>query len=71
MGWNGDADWNVPFAPSDPAAARRARGGGGITADSDPEAEYSESHDKAEGMRKAFSAVLGDITLTNGGGDGA
>jgi para-aminobenzoate synthetase component I len=34
--------------------------GGGIVADSDPDAEYQETLHKAEGMRLALEAVLGD-----------
>ena len=72
MGWNGDADWNVAIRTATATSQSLVfAAGGGITADSDPEAEYVESHDKAEGMRKAFSEVLGEITLANGGGDGA
>ena len=37
--------------------------GGGITADSDPDAEYRETLDKAEGLRLAFSSILGDFSL--------
>ena len=72
LGWNGDADWNIAIRTA--TATDRAlvfAAGGGITADSDAEAEYRESHDKAEGMRAAFSTVLGEIELANGGGDGA
>ena len=72
MGWNGDADWNVAIRTATATSQSLVfSAGGGITADSDPEAEYVESHDKAEGLRKAFSEVLGEITLANGGGDGA
>jgi len=64
LGWNGDADWNIAIRTA--IATERAlvfNAGGGITADSDPAAEYREALDKAEGMRLAFSAVLGEITL--------
>jgi len=37
--------------------------GGGITADSDAEAEYRETLDKAEGLRLALERVLGPIRL--------
>ncbi len=72
LGWDGDADWNIAIRTA--TATERSlvfSAGGGITADSDADAEYRESHDKAEGMRVAFSSVLGEITLANGGGDGA
>ncbi|MFN8588498.1 MAG: aminodeoxychorismate synthase component I [Candidatus Eisenbacteria bacterium] len=72
LGWNGDADWSIAIRTATATANSLVfAAGGGITADSDPEAEYHESHDKAEGMRAAFSSVLGRIDLENGGGDGA
>ena len=40
--------------------------GGGITADSDPDAEYRETLDKAEGLRAALTAVLGEVRLGDG-----
>ena len=64
LGWNGDADWNI--------AIRTAVGtrdgivwsaGGGITADSDPEAEYRESLAKGAGLRAALADVLGPVHL--------
>ena len=64
VGWNGDADWNI--------AIRTAVGtrdgivwsaGGGITADSDPEAEYRESLAKGAGLRAALADVLGPVHL--------
>jgi para-aminobenzoate synthetase component 1 len=60
VGWNGDADWNIAIR----TATATGRGihwsaGGGITGDSDPEAEYLESVAKAEGLRLAFSSVYG------------
>jgi hypothetical protein len=39
--------------------------GGGITIDSDPEAEYVETLDKAEGMRAALAPLVGDVRLTS------
>ena len=64
IGWNGDADWNIAIRT---AVATRAgitwNAGGGITADSDPDAEYHESLAKAAGLHAALSSVLGDIRL--------
>jgi len=64
VGWDGDADWNIAIrtAVATPTAIHW-NAGGGITADSDPEAEYRESLDKGEGLRAALSSVLGDVTL--------
>jgi para-aminobenzoate synthetase component 1 len=58
--WSGDADWNIAIRTAlvTPEAIRFAAGGG-ITADSDPEAEYRETLDKAEGMRVALEGLLG------------
>jgi len=67
IGWDGDADWNIAIrtaTATDSGIVFHA--GGGITADSDPEAEYRESLDKAEGVRLALSKVVGEIALTNG-----
>jgi para-aminobenzoate synthetase component 1 len=64
VGWDGDADWSIAIRTA--VATKHAlhwNAGGGITADSDPEAEYRESLDKAEGLRAAFSNVLGEVTL--------
>jgi len=62
--WNGDADWNIAIrtAVVTPGAVRFAAGGG-ITAESDPDAEYEESLDKAEGMRAALSDLVGPLVL--------
>ena len=64
IGWNGDADWNIAIrtATATPAAFHWSAGGG-ITADSDPAAEYEESLAKASGMREALESVLGEIRL--------
>ena len=65
LGWDGDADWNIAIRTAVTTQDRLVfHAGGGITADSDPEAEYRESLDKAEGMRLAFSKVLGELVLT-------
>jgi para-aminobenzoate synthetase component 1 len=59
VGWNGDADWSVAIRTAlvTPRAVHFAAGGG-ITADSDPDAEYEETLDKAAG----FFAALADVT---------
>jgi para-aminobenzoate synthetase component 1 len=64
IGWDGDADWNIAIrtATVTPSAIHWSAGGG-ITGDSDPEAEYRESLTKAEGQKKARSNVLGDVRL--------
>jgi para-aminobenzoate synthetase component 1 len=66
--WRGDADWNIAIrtaliTPRD----IRFSAGGGITADSDPDLEYRESLDKAEGMRVALSSIVGPVDLTGPG----
>jgi para-aminobenzoate synthetase component 1 len=67
LDWRGDADWNIAIR----TATVTPRGlhfsaGGGITADSDPRAEYEETLHKAEGMRLALEAILGAVTLSPG-----
>jgi para-aminobenzoate synthetase component 1 len=62
--WRGDADWNIAIrtalvTPGDLHFAA----GGGITADSDPDAEYQETLDKAEGMRVALERLVGPVRL--------
>ena len=67
IGWDGDADWNVAIRTATATASGIVfHAGGGITADSDPDAEYRETLDKAEGLRLAFSRVLGEIRLDHG-----
>ncbi len=65
LDWNGDADWNVAIRTA--TATREAlhfAAGGGITADSDADAEYEETLAKAEGMRVAIADALGaDVSL--------
>lgn len=64
LGWDGDADWNVAIRTA--VATRDGvhwHAGGGITAESDPEAEYRESIAKGEGVRRALESVLGEIRL--------
>lgn len=60
MNWRGDADWNVAIRTAivTPRAIHFAAGGG-ITGDSDPDAEYEETLDKAAGMRVALAAAFG------------
>jgi para-aminobenzoate synthetase component 1 len=62
--WDGDADWNIAIRTAlvTPGAVHFSAGGG-ITADSDAEAEYRETLDKAEGLRLALERVLGPIRL--------
>ncbi len=62
--WRGDADWNIAIRTAivTPQALHFAAGGG-ITADSDPDAEYQETLDKAEGMRVALETLFGPVTL--------
>lgn len=64
LGWNGDADWSIAIRTA--VATRDGltwNAGGGITADSDPDAEYHESLAKAAGVHRALGSVLGDIRL--------
>jgi para-aminobenzoate synthetase component 1 len=64
IGWDGDADWNIAIRTA--VATREAlhwSAGGGITADSDPDAEYRESLAKAEGLRLAIGSVVGEVRL--------
>jgi para-aminobenzoate synthetase component I len=64
LDWSGDADWSIAIRTMvvTPEAVHFAAGGG-ITADSDPAAEYRETLDKAEGMRLALERVEGPIAL--------
>jgi para-aminobenzoate synthetase component I len=65
--WSGDADWNIAIRTAlvTPTAVHFAAGGG-ITAESDPDAEYQETLDKAEGLRRALERVVGPIVLAPG-----
>ena len=64
VGWDGDADWNVAIRTATAVTDGLVfHAGGGITADSDPDAEYRETLDKAEGLRLALASVLGDFPL--------
>jgi para-aminobenzoate synthetase component 1 len=62
--WRGDADWNIAIrtAVITPEAVCFSAGGG-ITADSDPQAEYEETLHKAEGMRLALTDTVGPVAL--------
>jgi len=62
--WNGDADWNIAIRTATvTGSAILFSAGGGITAESDPDAEYEETLHKAEGLRLAISAALGPVAL--------
>jgi para-aminobenzoate synthetase component 1 len=58
LDWSGDADWSIAIRTAlvTPRAIRYAAGGG-ITADSEPEAEYQETLDKAAGLEAAIGAL--------------
>jgi para-aminobenzoate synthetase component 1 len=62
--WRGDADWNIAIRTAlvTPRAIHFAAGGG-ITAESDPDAEFQETLHKAEGMRQALERMIGPIAL--------
>ena len=64
LDWRGDADWNIAIRTAlvTPDALHFSAGGG-ITADSDPEAEYEETLHKAEGIRLALESLFGPVTL--------
>jgi para-aminobenzoate synthetase component 1 len=62
--WHGDADWSIAIRTA--IVTRDAicfAAGGGITAESDPDAEYQETLQKAEGLRLALSARLAPLSL--------
>jgi para-aminobenzoate synthetase component 1 len=64
IGWNGDADWNIAIRTATATASGvHWSAGGGITGDSDPEAEYLESVAKAEGLRNSLASVFGDLRI--------
>jgi para-aminobenzoate synthetase component 1 len=64
LDWRGDADWNIAIRTMlvTPGAVRFAAGGG-ITAGSDPDAEFEETLVKAEGMRAALERLVGPVQL--------
>ena len=64
LDWGGDADWSVAIRTAVATAdALYFAAGGGITADSDPDAEHRETLAKAEGLRLAFASALGEFAL--------
>ena len=64
IGWNGAADWNIAIrtATATPSGVHWSAGGG-ITADSEPDAEYRESVAKAEGPRVALEHIYGELHM--------
>ena len=56
LDWSGDADWSIAIRTAlvTPRAIHFAAGGG-ITADSDPAAEYQETLHKAAGLEAAIA----------------
>jgi len=60
LDWRGDADWSIAIRTAlvTPGAIHFAAGGG-ITADSDAEAEYAETLHKAAGMTAALADLAG------------
>jgi para-aminobenzoate synthetase component I len=66
--WSGDADWNILIRTALVTAdAVHFAAGGGITADSDPDAEYEETLHKAEAVRGALASIVGPVTLEPSG----
>lgn len=62
--WNGDADWNIAIRTAlVTSSAVHFAAGGGITADSDPDAEYRETLHKAAGMTRALERLVGPLRL--------
>ena len=67
LDWRGEADWNIAIRTAlVTGRAIHFAAGGGITADSDPEAEYVETLNKAEGVRAALEGLLGPVALESG-----
>ncbi len=64
LDWRGDADLNIAIRTAlvSPSAVHFGAGGG-ITSDSDADAEYEETLHKAEGMRRALSSIAGPVAL--------
>ena len=61
LDWSGDADWSIAIRTAlVTGTAVHYAAGGGITADSDPAAEYDETLHKAAGMRAALEALGAD-----------
>ena len=64
LDWHGDADWSIAIRTAlVTRAAIHFSAGGGITSESDPDAEYEETLHKAEGIRVALSARIGEVSL--------
>jgi para-aminobenzoate synthetase component 1 len=62
--FRGDADWNIAIRTAlVTRGAIHFAAGGGITAESDPRAEYLETLIKAEGMRQALERLVGPVSL--------
>ena len=60
LDWRGDADWNIAIRTALVTEdAVHYAAGGGITADSDPAAEYEETLHKAAGLKRALAALTG------------
>jgi len=66
LDWSGDADWSIAIRTAlvTPRAIHYAAGGG-ITADSEPEAEYQETLDKAAGLEAAIGALRQAPAMAN------
>jgi para-aminobenzoate synthetase component 1 len=62
--WSGDADWSIAIRTAIVTGnAVHFAAGGGITADSDPDAEYREALIKASGMAAALGRLVGPVLL--------
>jgi len=72
LDWRGDADWSIAIRSAlvTPGTIRFAAGGG-ITADSDPEAEYEETLHKAAGLRVALEDLETPAAESPGAAAGA
>ena len=68
LDWRGNADSSIAIRTAlvTPRAIHFSAGGG-ITADSNPDAEYRETLDKAEGLRRALEDLLGPVALEPAG----
>ena len=64
LDWSGDAEWNVAIRTvlATPEGVHFSAGGG-ITAESDPEAERQETLHKAAGMARALEQLVGEARL--------
>lgn len=57
IGWNGDLEWNIPIRTMEwDGEDLWYQVGGGIVADSDPEKEFRETRNKAQGMQQVFQS---------------